>query len=113
VNRVALLILASTSLLYAAASPKPYVFTAEEKAEFFKAQAQVAIAQAELDAAQKKLDQKQREWSDTVNLRARQCGDGNQFQISPTGDPVCTAPPKPIASPEPQHAPPAAEEHKK
>ncbi len=77
------------------APPKPPVFTAEFRAELFKAEADATGAQLVLERAQADLPKKLQVFQTKAQEGAAFCGDKFNFQLDTDGQPLCVLKPTP------------------
>lgn len=75
--------------------PKPPVFTAEFKAELFKAEADATSAQFTLERAQADLPKKIQVFQTVAQKGATFCGEKFDFQLDTDGQPLCVLKPTP------------------
>ena len=81
-------------------------FTVDERAAFFKAQAQFTNAQVNLNAATNNFKEKQGVFQALIDVATKKCGDGFAFTLikdgkpDNDGDPTCVVKPDPSKTPE-------------
>lgn len=75
-------------------APKPPVLTADQKLEFFKAQAEYQSAQAKVTEDAATAQQKQTALQASIKTLTDACGKDFTPSIDPKGYPVCVAKPE-------------------